>query len=124
MVTTDVRRVCVCTECDLLASLRAALLTSVLPLGLILNSALWKRVEEGHGVFGVQEKMKGFGGQAECSRQLYTAEAYGDPQSVKKQAKGKERDRERRRTRERDIPGRVNFMGAAVACWFPVHCAF
>lgn len=86
-----------CTKCDLLASLHAALLTSMLPLGLILNSALWKQAEEGHGVFGVQEKMKGFGGQAECSRRLYTAEAYGDPQSVKKQAKWKERGRELRR---------------------------
>lgn len=85
-----------CTECDLLASLHAVLLTSMLPLGLILNSVLWKQAEEGHGVFGVQEKMKGFGGQAECSRRLYTAEAYGDPQSVKKQAKGRERDGERR----------------------------
>lgn len=85
-----------CTECDLLASLHAALLTSMLPLGLILNSVLWKQAEEGHGVFGVQEKMKGFRGQTECSRRLYAAEAYGDPQSVKKQAKGRERDRERR----------------------------
>lgn len=80
--------------CDLLASLYGALLTSMLLLGLILNSVLWKQVEEGHGVFGVQEKMKGFRGQAECSRRLYTAEAYGDPQSVKKQAIGRERDRE------------------------------
>ncbi|GAA6078472.1 uncharacterized [Tachysurus ichikawai] len=93
-------------------------------LGLILNSVLWKQAEEGHGVFGVQEKMKGSRGQAECSRRLYTAEAYGDPQSMKKkQAKGKERDRESQR-RERAIPGRVNFMGAAVACWFPVHTVF
>lgn len=95
----------------------------MLTLGLILNSVLWKQAQEGHGVFGVQEKMKGFRGQAECSRRLYTAKAYSDPQSVKKQAKGRERDRKKRR-RERAIPGRVNFMGAAVACWFPVHSAF
>lgn len=95
----------------------------MLPPGLILNCALWKQAEEGYGVFGVQEKMKGFRGQAECSRRLSTAEAYGDPQSVKKQAKGRKRDSERRR-RESAIPGRVNFMEDAVECWFPVHSAF
>lgn len=112
-----------CTECDLLVFFHAALLTSMSPLGLILNCVLWTQAEEGHGVFGVQEKMKGFGGQAECSHWLCSAEAYGEPQSVKKQAKGRKRDQERRR-KEQAIPGRVNFMEGFGGNWFPVHSVF
>lgn len=38
---------------------------------------------EGHGLFGLQERMKGFGGQVVCSHQNSTAATYDNLQSVK-----------------------------------------
>lgn len=49
-------------------------------------SACWG-MEEGHGLFGLQERMKGFGGQVVCSHQNSTAATYDNLQSVKKGAR-------------------------------------
>lgn len=50
------------------------------------SSACWG-MREGHGLFGLQERMKGFWGQVMCSHQNSTAATYDNLQSVKKETR-------------------------------------
>lgn len=75
-------------------------------------------MREGHGMFGLQERMKGFGGQVVCSHQNSTAATYDNLQSVKKGAREggmgcwgrKDGEEKKKRERERD-PWQGSFCG-------------
>lgn len=41
-----------------------------------LEASACRGMREGHGLFGLQERMKGFGGQVVCSHQNSTAATY------------------------------------------------